>query len=85
MAISGKKKSKREPHQKKKVPTQKSMRGRPEYYSELKKLATFSLTPTAKAGLNLLSRTRSISMSELIEQIGREVIKLADGKDSGNI
>lgn len=63
----------------------KSVRGEPEYYSELKKLATFSLTPTAKSGLNFLSKFRSISMSELIERIGRGMIKLADEQGSENM
>lgn len=59
---------------------EKSMRGEPEYYNELKGTATFSLTPTGRLGINSLSRIRSISMSELIERIGRGIIKLADDK-----
>jgi hypothetical protein len=61
------------------------MRGEPEYYNELKKLATFSLTPTAKSGLNSLSRNRSISMSELIERIGRGLIRITDEEGLENI
>lgn len=61
------------------------MRGEPEYYSELKKATTFTLTPTAKLGLNSLGRIRSISMSELIERIGRGIIKLVDEQASENI
>lgn len=56
----------------------KSTRNQPEYYDEVKQSSTFSITPTAKAGLNSLSQTLSISMSELIEQIGRGIIKLID-------
>ncbi len=52
------------------------MRGQPEYYEEVKERSTFSLTPTAKTGLNQLSRSLSLSMSELIEQIGRGHIQL---------
>lgn len=63
----------------------KSMRGEPEYYSELKEIASFSLTPTARAGLNALSRIRSISMSELIERVGRGTLKLTDENDLGDI
>ena len=55
----------------------KSTRGEPEDYNELKKQATFGITPTAKAGLNSLSKSRLISMSELIERIGRGTIELA--------
>lgn len=75
---------KREQHQRKNCVRdtagngKKSMRGEPEYYKELKKLATFSLTPTAKAGLNALSRIRSLSMSEFIERIARGMIKLTN-------
>jgi len=56
----------------------KSKRGEPEYYDELKNRSTFSITSTAKTGINLLSRARSLSMSELIERIGRGTIKLVD-------
>jgi len=63
----------------------KSMRGEPELYSEMKGFATFSLTPTAKSGLNSLSRNRSISMSELIERIGRGIIKIANEEGLENI
>lgn len=83
--------TKREQHQRKACVRDQSgkgkkcMRGEPEYYSELKKLATFSLTPTAKSGLNLISRNRSISMSELIERIGRGIIKITDEEGSENI
>lgn len=55
----------------------KSMRGQPEMYDELKKIVTVSLTPTAVAGLDQYARDRSISRSELIERIGRQVIKLS--------
>jgi hypothetical protein len=54
----------------------KSMRGQPEMYDELKKIVTVSLTPTAVAGLDQYARDRSISRSELVERIGRQVIKL---------
>ncbi|MBE9229237.1 hypothetical protein IQ264_27925 [Phormidium sp. LEGE 05292] len=54
------------------------MRGQPEIYDELKKPASFAITPTAKAGLAKLSAARNISASELIEQIGRGIISLSD-------
>lgn len=56
----------------------KSMRGQPEAYNELKKIVTVSLTPTAVAGLDQYARDRSISRSELVERIGRQVIKLVN-------
>jgi len=69
----------RKPHEKKPIrPGIKSMRGQPEIYNELKKIASFSITPTAKAGLAKLSAVRNISASELIEQIGRGIISLSD-------
>lgn len=55
----------------------KCMRGVPEYYDEVKKTSTFIITPTAKSGLKLLSQFYLVSMSELIECVGRGLIKLA--------
>ena len=54
----------------------KSLRGQPEFYDELKKVVSVSLTPTAIEGLNNISRAYMISRSELMEQIGRHVIQL---------
>ena len=56
----------------------KSLRGKPEIYDELKKIVSVSITPTALAGLDELSQKRAISRSELIEQIGRQLIQLAE-------
>lgn len=63
----------------------KRMRGEPLHYDEVKQPTTFTLTPTAKAGLNTLSQARSISMSELIERVGRGIIKLVDDQDLEDI
>lgn len=54
----------------------KSMRDKPEIYDELKRIVSIGITPTARAGLDELSQKRSISRSELIEQIGRGLIQL---------
>ncbi|MBW4542278.1 MAG: hypothetical protein KME43_24545 [Myxacorys chilensis ATA2-1-KO14] len=63
----------REAYQKKQgCKRQKSMRGVPDNpYGELKRNVTVSLTPTAQAGLEQLSRDRQVSRSELFEQLGR--------------
>ena len=58
----------------------KSMRGQPEMYNELKKIFSFSLTPTARAGLDQLSEQLNISRSELIEGIGRGLLTIAELK-----
>lgn len=75
-------KSQRRPrklHERKpKRPGIKSLRGQPELYDELKKVISISITPTAKAGLICLSEQRNISLSELIERIGRQLIQLSD-------
>lgn len=77
-------KSKRRPrreHEKK--PSRKgvkSMRGQPEVYDELKEIVSFSITPTARTGLALLSEQLSISKSELIERIGRGLLTIAELK-----
>jgi hypothetical protein len=56
----------------------KSLRGKPELYDEVKKIVSICLTPTALAGLDKLSKKRSISRSELIERVGRYLIELSD-------
>lgn len=63
------------PHQRKKARAgHKSLRGRPEMYSEVKKKKTFSLTPTASQKLDKLSAALDLSQSELIEQIAKGLI-----------
>jgi len=63
------------PHQRKKaIAGHKSLRGRPEMYSEVKKKKTFSLTPTAAQKLDKLSAALDLSQSELIEQIAKGLI-----------
>ena len=54
------------------------MRGQPEIYNELKKITTFSITPTAQLGLKQLSKQLNISCSELIERIGRGVLTITE-------
>ncbi len=56
----------------------KSMRGQPEVYDELKKIASFSITPTAQSGLDKLSEQFNISRSELIERIGRGILTITE-------
>lgn len=58
----------------------KSMRGQPEVYDELKKIVSFSITPTARTGLERLSEQLNISRSELIERIGRGLLTIAEKK-----
>lgn len=45
-------------------------------YDEQKKVTTFSLTPTGKAGIKKIAQQMKLSQSELIEQIGRGKIRL---------
>lgn len=54
----------------------KSLRGQPELYDEIKKIVSIGITPTAVAGLDRLSQEHSVSRSELIERIGRQIIQL---------
>lgn len=58
----------------------KSMRGQPEVYDELKKIVSFSITPTAQVGLEQLSEQLNISRSELIERIGRGRLTITEMK-----
>ena len=69
-------KNQRQPHQKKPAIHRKSTRGKPEIYDELKKNATFCLTPTAIDGLDQLSASLNISRSEFIERVGRGLLKV---------
>ena len=56
----------------------KTSKGYPELYDEVKKRVNLSLTPTAIAGLDKLSEEFDLSRSELVEQIGRGMIPLAE-------
>ena len=56
----------------------KTPQGYPELYDEVKKRVNLSLTPTAIAGLDKLSQELNLSRSELVEQIGRGLIPLAE-------
>ena len=54
-------------------PAHKSMRGVPEtVYGELKKITSFSLTPTAYEKLKQLSQELNLSASELLERLARK-------------
>ena len=67
----------REDYEKKKVQKKKSLRGQCETgYGECKKMASYSITPTGKAGFAHLSRILNMSRSEMLEQIGRGKIQL---------
>lgn len=56
----------------------KALRGQPILYNELKKSFNLSVTPTGKHGFQRLAKERQISCSELIELIGRGLVKLSD-------
>ncbi|AUT04583.1 hypothetical protein CLI64_29525 (plasmid) [Nostoc sp. CENA543] len=73
------KKSSRKEHQRKPIRKGiKSKRGQPEHYSEIKKCVSIGITQTALDGLDKLSQERAISRSEMIERIGRGLIKILD-------
>jgi hypothetical protein len=55
---------------------QKNLRGKPEKWDELKKRVNIMLTPTSINGLDTLATTLGISRSELVERIGRGVIRV---------
>ena len=57
---------------------QKKSKGVPELHEEVKKRVNLSLTPSAIAGLDKLSQELNLSRSELVEQIGRGSIPLAE-------
>jgi hypothetical protein len=53
---------------------QKKLRGQPEIYDEVKGQVNLSLTPTGTLGLDTLAASMSLSRSELVERIGRNLI-----------
>lgn len=59
-----------------KLKGKKSMRGEPEMYDEIKEIVSHSLTPTARKGLEILSKDLGISRSELVEQVGRGMLRV---------
>ncbi len=58
-----------------KLKGKKSMRGEPEMYDEIKEIVSHSLTPTARKGLEILSKGLGISRSEVVEQVGRGILR----------
>jgi hypothetical protein len=56
----------------------KRTKGRGVEHDEVKKQTNLSLTPTAVEGLDAIAKERGISRSELVEQIGRGIIPLAE-------
>jgi len=53
---------------------QKTLRGQPEKWDELKKRVSVSLTPTGIDGLDNLAASMDMSRSDLLERIGRGII-----------
>ena len=52
---------------------QKTLRGRPEKWDELKKRVNMTLTPTGINGLDVIAASLGLNRSELVEQIGRGI------------
>lgn len=62
----------------------KSTKGQPDIYEEVKGLVSLSLTPTGVKGLDGLAVEAGLSRSELVEQIGRGLIPMAESRHSLN-
>jgi hypothetical protein len=54
-------------------------KGRGMLYGEKKEICTISLTPTGRDGIDAIADSLHISRSELVEQIGRGLIKIVPG------
>jgi|GEM_PF-4737245 len=66
----------RKPNQRKRpIKGQKSLRGKPELYDELKQRYSFSLTPTLVSIIDGFAEQTNLSRSEYIEQHFRKIIK----------
>lgn len=55
---------------------QKGQKDVPELYEEVKKRVNLALTPTGINGLDEIASNLDISRSELVERIGRRLIRL---------
>jgi hypothetical protein len=54
----------------------KSMRGRPEMYSEVKTSVCLALTPTAIVKLDELAKSLQLSRSDFVERVARGLISI---------
>jgi len=63
---------------------EKRVKGVGALHNEPKKRYSITLTPTCVANLDAIAKKRGISRSELVEQIGRGLIPLADQTTSQN-
>lgn len=69
----------RSPHQyKQSIPGHKSQRGQGDYYDEPKNRVNLSLTPTATAAWDTMAKHYSLSRSEIVERLGRNLLTLAE-------
>lgn len=55
---------------------QKTLRGQPEKWDELKKRVNMTLTPTGINGLDVIAGSLGLNRSELVERIGRGIIPI---------
>jgi hypothetical protein len=53
-------------------------------YNEMKTRITVSITPTAVNGIDAIADSLQVSRSELMEQIGRGLLKLVPGDTTAN-
>jgi len=58
-----------------------SLKNVPDYWDELKRTYSMTLTPTSAANLDAIAQQLEISRSELVEQIGRGIIGLKLDKE----
>jgi len=66
----------RTPNQRKRpIKGQKSLRGKPELYDELKQRYSFSLTPTLVSIIDGFAEHTNLSRSEYVEQHFRKIVK----------
>ncbi len=56
----------------------KSMRGQPEMYEQIKKCVSHAITLKATKGLGIISKHLGISRSEVVEQIGRGILRIPE-------
>lgn len=57
-------------------------RGKPDIWDEVKRHVAVALTPTGVRGVDAIAESMSLSRSELIEQIGRGLLRVVKNEDA---
>jgi hypothetical protein len=59
--------------------------GRPRTYGEKKETHNISVTPTGWGGISKIAQVFGISVSELVEQLGRNILRVEINPDTSSV